>query len=204
MRHRTQTQEDGFSLVELLISILILSVIAASTTGVVMSMLRAEQYQATLETVTNDGRISLERIRKELREARRVLPDSCQDPATSCVPSAQLHFWVDRDQNNLMSAPELVCYVTKPAAAGGYRLHRFTGATGLCRADEPLPSGAQILAQTLVEATPFTAMDPAPTLDPTDPETRTVEVTLRLMVPNDTRGPGMLEFRDRVRLRNVA
>lgn len=207
------TREDGFSLLELLVSIALLGIVAGGVTSVIISTQRAEQFQSQMQTVMDDARISMERIRKELREARRVLPDSCQDAGTACEPSAQLHFWVDQNQDNIQDAAELICYVTKETAPGSnqFRLYRFTNATTGCRATAALPANARVLAETLVgrdfggvdDARPFTDLDPDPTAVATDDETRNVEVTLDLEVLTG-RGPDEMTFTDRIRLRNVA
>jgi prepilin-type N-terminal cleavage/methylation domain-containing protein len=206
-------REGGFSLVELLVVISIMGVIAAGATSVVLATQRSEQYQRELQTVMDDARISMERIRKELRQARRVLPDSCEDPATSCTPARQLHFWVDHDQDNVQDAAEMICYVTQETTAGSgqYRLYRYTGVTGSCRAgSDPTSiaspstvSGGQVLAETLVDDAPFTRMEPDPSAAVVEDETNNIEITLELEVIGG-RGPGSLTFQDRVRLRNVA
>ena len=82
---RLHDADHGFSLVELLVTIAILGVVAAATPTVIISTQRAEQFQGEMQTVMDDARISMERVRKELREARRVLPDSCQETITSAT-----------------------------------------------------------------------------------------------------------------------
>ena len=216
MQMRPDSDEQGFTLVELLVSMAILAVIAGAITTLTVTSLRVESTQRELRAVQSDARISLENMRREMREARRVFTDSCAsvsaggcvpDASGDFVPSRQAYFWLDDNQNNIVEAPELVCYYTAEITSGSgqYRLWRTENPSS-CDAvtlEGSPPSDARILAQTLTTPTPFTDMDPSPTDIATDPETRSIEITLDLEVLGN-QFDRTTTFVNRVRLRNVA
>lgn len=213
-RHRSA--EGGFTLVELLVVVLLLSVVGATTTGIVMSTLRTEQFQQEMQATMDDGRISLQRIRREVRAARQVYETSCEPSTSECDPSTRLHFWVDQDQDQIATNSEKVCYLTEEITAGSdqYQLVRWTHEVkDTC--ESPAPAGAQVVARTLVPnhdtdgdgtddvAAPFLEFAPEPTADPSDPPTRNVRVLLRLQVQTG-RDFEHFDVESIIRLRNVA
>lgn len=203
-RLRPRHDDAGFSLVELLVVISILAVVSTAVVAVILSTQRAEQFQSRLQEVIDDGRLSLSRIRQEVRSARRVLPTSCvtpDDPA-NCFPSGRLHFWVDRNQDALVEADELVCYQVQVdgVGPGQHRLMRWDESVAPC--DGPVPAAARVLAATLVDPLPFKVFDAVPLSDPEAAPTRRVEVVLELEVLGD-RGPDSITVDGTIRLRNV-
>lgn len=212
--------EQGFTLVELLVVVLLMSVIGGATTSVIVSTLRTEQLQSEMQATMDDGRIALERIRKEVRAARQVFETSCET-ATDCTPSTRLHFWVDQNQDGDRTPEEVVCYLTESTGSGQYQLVRWTRAQVVnpavdvyCDASDR-PAGATVLARTLVAnhdsdgdgtddtAAPFAAFDPEPSSDPAAPATRNLHVQLRLEVETG-RDYEHLDVESIIRLRNVA
>jgi prepilin-type N-terminal cleavage/methylation domain-containing protein len=202
MPGRVGHTEQGFTLVELLIVIVIMGIVASGITSVIVSTMGVESDQRELQQVIDDGRLSLTRIRQELREARRVLEGSSSDT---------LYFWVDGNQNAVVESAELVCYRVDPIAGQDrWRIARWTGVTAPCVAADvtqpapPVPAGAQTLASTLVDPEPFVAYSPG-LPDPADPfsaPTREVRIRLDLEVDN-ARGPGAIAVEGSIRLRNV-
>lgn len=223
-RDRLRT-EGGFSLVELLVIIAIFAMVGSAITGVMITTQRSEQYQRRLQDVMDDGRVSVDRIRQELRAARRVLHTTC-DTTSDCEPSDRLHFWVDQNQDALVQDEEVVCYIVSTAfdtSPNRYRLLRWTGATDGESGSNPCSTTAiaaaneTILAETLVDRTcvdpesgvtrapspcPFQDLDPVPVDNPDAAPTRDVHVVLELEVPGD-RGPDSTMFEATIRLRNV-
>ena len=211
--------EGGFTLVELLVVMLLMGVIGATTTGVIVSTLRTEQVQSEMQEVMDDGRIALQRIRGEVRAARRVFETSCEPATTDCTPSSRLHFWVDQNQDAAQTADEVVCYLTEPIGTSGeqFQLVRWTEATADASGCDAAtrPDAAQVVARTLLAnidtnsdgvpdvAAPFVDFEPEPTADPVDEATRNIRVLLRLEVRSG-RDYEPLEVESIVRLRNVA
>jgi len=195
-------RERGFTLVELLIVVVIMGIVASAITSVIVSTMRVESDQSELQQVIDDGRLSMTRIRQELREARRVLEGSSSDT---------LYFWVDGNQDAIVQPGELVCYrVDEIDGQDRWRIARWTGVTAPCVAQNPadspppVPANAQTLASTLVDPEPFVAFSPG-LPDPANPfsaPTREVTVLLDLEV-NNARGPGAIQVEGSIRLRNV-
>lgn len=198
MKLRARTAgDDGFTLVELLVAVMIMSIVMGGITSVVISTTRVESDQQELQQVVDDGRLSLTRIRQEVREARRILEAS---------DGSNLHFWVDRNQDALVQPAEVVCYAVEAldgASTGRYRVARWEGADDGCSA-ALIPADAPTLASTLLDPAPFVAYTPLPpdALDPFGAPTREVEIFLDLEVAN-SRGPGSVEVMGNIRLRNV-
>ncbi len=197
MRRRSWVsgEEGGFTLVELLVAVMIMSIVMGGITSVIISTTRVESDQQELQQVVDDGRLSMTRIRQEVREARRILEAS---------NGGLLHFWVDQNQDALMQPEEFICYaVEELAGAGRYRIARWEGADDGCSV-ALIPADAPTLASTLLDPTPFVAYTPLPPdeLDPFGTPTREVEIFLDLEVQN-ARGPGSVEVMGNVRLRNV-
>lgn len=190
--------QQGVGLVEVLVAMLVASILGTAVFNVVMSSHRSEQYQREWQAVIDDGRLSLQRIRAELRSARRVYADSGPD---------RLHFWVDRNQNALPEADEEICYAVESIGAGQWAIVRWDEALSddpnSCVPGSP-PSGVSPrgLARTLVNDQPFILYEPVPSADPNDPPTREVNIRLNLEVLAG-RGPDTTVVEATVRLRNV-
>lgn len=202
-RMRPDTGEQGFTLVELLVTILILGIVMTGITSVVISTLGTEQYQRQLQDVVDDGRVSLQRIRQELRGARRVLDSSSSD---------RLHFWVDQNQDALVAPEELICYVVEAISATQWQISRWADAEDATDcAPGAIPTGqtARVVASTLISSNPS---DPTQTPTPftftpvpggvNDPPTREVTIDLDLEVES-ARGPESVQVQASIRLRNV-
>lgn len=187
----------GFTLVELLVTLTIMGLVASAITSVVISTMRVEQNESTLQQVVDDGRLSLQRIRTELRGARRIHEDS--------GPS-NLRFWVDSDQDQIPTPEEEICFVVEPlgSTGGQWQISRWTHAEtpADCVAGAPVPagSGRRMVARTLIEDAPF-SYTPVPA-GPLAPPTREVDIRLLLEVVGE-RNLGQTVVEGAVRLRNV-
>lgn len=204
LRDRVRS-DDGVTLIELLVVMLLMGVVATAIMNVVLSMNRTQQYTLSHQQVMDDGRVSIDRIRKELRQARLVYAAfTCgADETATCTTSSKMHFWVDADQDSLQQTTEQVFYCIQnlndygyggkcvTPSSGRYALARWT------KAGEDNGVPPQVLAKTLVNATdPFT-------FNVSPRETRLVIVHLDFHTGTD-RGPDSFEMDATVRLRNVA
>lgn len=190
---RQRSAESGFSLVELLVVISLISVLGIATMSVVISTQRSSSFQNDMRTVMDDGRIILDRMRQELRQAKRVLD---ADPDGTWI-----RFWVDAAQDHQLADVEQICYAVREISGepDSYEVIRWTNATEDC--DTP-GADASVIARTLVEPEGVFDPDPPPSDDPLAPRTRTVGISMRLDVRTDA-GPETITVETTVRLRNV-
>lgn len=190
--------QAGFTLVELLVVVAVTSVIATAITSVVISSFRIEQNQQSFQDVIDDGRIAMQRVRGELRSARRVHEDS--DART-------LRMWVDADQDQAISDSEQICFVVEPFGGSGeqWQLVRWTHAATAddCAPGITPPAGGErrVVARTLTDPEVF-AYDPPPAADPLAAPTREVDLRLVLEVVG-ARNLSETTVRGSIRLRNV-
>ncbi|MGH3442634.1 MAG: PilW family protein [Nitriliruptorales bacterium] len=194
-RGRTQ---QGFTLVELLVAMGIASVVGMAILTVTIQTMRTEQFTDQLRTVMDDGRTSLDRVRKELRAARKVYAEeTCADPVAGCLTSSTLHFWVDQDQDGDQDPIEQVTYCIQEvgqdvcvdlAAGKKHELVRWTEASS--------PSTAQVIARTIVGTTTPFEFD-------VSPEGTSVVTVTFVLDTQSARGPKELAVGATIRLRNV-
>lgn len=184
---RVRREESGVSLVELLVAISLLAVVASATLSVVVTTSRSQNRTANLGQVMSDARTSLDRMRKEVRGARRIYGS---DAPSSGNESDQdtLSFWIDDNDDDIQQVSEQITYqLVELTASGRYEIVRFTH-------DDP--SRTRSMAKTLVNDDPF-SYDVAP------PETRVLELDMDFQVASgQTFEP--LDIGGTVRLRNVA
>lgn len=199
--------EGGFTIVELLIVILVTSVIAGAAFLMITTTYEAERFTHDMRTVMDDGRISIDRVRKDIRGARSVLAGS--DAAT-------LHFWVDQNQDHVVQTDENVWYCVRPIggttcanpsswSGDAWELVRWTESPTTWKEGDALPrtspASGHVAARTLLDPLVFTYLVGAATA--TDPaESQVVGVKFRLDAQT-ARGPGELAVSASVRLRNV-
>ena len=172
--------DEGFTLVELLVTIMLLGVITTAVMTVVITVQRTQLFQVDTSVSMDETRQALDRMRTEVRASRRVLTTSGAD---------RLDVWVDRDQDGIPDAPELVTYAIAPVAGSNAVLQRWTGG-----APTPVVVGRQLVAA----SSSFTYDNGTP-----DFETRVVTMTLTAEGPQNSRAEAMTVSAE-VRLRNVA
>lgn len=189
MSRRLRGDESGFTLVELLIAMVLMAIVSGATVSVVSATSRANRFGTELRTVMDDGRQSLDRIRKELRGGRRVLSDSTP---------YKLHWWVDQNQDGLQQLSEKVNYCVAPLGSTTCVTTSQTGKFQLVRwTDDQAVTSAKVIAATLTTTNVFSGYTSPLT------GTRAVTVSFQLDV-NSSTGPRVLSMSDLIRLRNVA
>jgi prepilin-type N-terminal cleavage/methylation domain-containing protein len=182
--------QSGFTLVELLVVLLIGSIISAAAVAGIMSVTRAERFTDEYARVVDDGRLSLDRIRQELRGGRRVFPSSTPH---------HLYWWTDQNQDGLQQPEEKINYCVAPMATNTCVTSSQTGQFRLIRwSDAESISVARTIAATLTTTDVFSGYDTTMT------ETRVVTLTFVLDVQSGGTGPNAVTMDASVRLRNVA
>lgn len=182
--------EDGFTLVELLVVLIILSVVGGATASLIISTTRSNAFTEEMREVMEDGRVSLDRVRKELRGGRRVLDGS---------DAYRLRWWVDQNQDGLQQTSEIVNYCVADLGSTTCKTASATGQFELIRWDEAESQmNATVIARTLTSTDVFSGLQADVT------ETTVVNVTFHLEVTDTDRGPGEIQLSAAIRLRNVA
>src|SRR5699024_2944789 len=82
--------DEGFTLVELLVTITPLGVITTAVMTVIITVQRTQLFQMDTTVSMDETRQALDRMRTEVRASRRVLTTST---------ASQLHVWIDSDQD---------------------------------------------------------------------------------------------------------
>ncbi|MDX1620255.1 MAG: type II secretion system protein [Nitriliruptorales bacterium] len=205
-RAKAKSSQDGATLVEMLVVIVILGAVSTAVFGLFYSSNRAYHFTSDVREVMDDGRVSLERIRRELRAGRRVFDDS---------NAQRMHFWVDQDQDSAQEPWEEICYVVRSISGEADRWHlvRWTvGVPDSSRSEVPCdqapPADGRTIAATLRDTAVFSydcnGVTPCPPTDPTSTDVvREVTINFLLDVRTDA-GPDTLAVSATVRLRNVA
>lgn len=188
-RERLRAQ-DGVNLVEVLVVLVITSVVAAAAFGILNSVIHAEKFTDEYAQVVDDGRLSIDRIRRELREGRRVYDTS---------NAHHLYWWADRNQDGLQQQDEKINYCVAPLGTNTCVTSSQTGKFRLIRwSDAETVGDARTIAATLTATDVFSNY--------TTPTTRTrvVQLDFGLDVQDGGRGPDTIHMAASVRLRNVA
>jgi prepilin-type N-terminal cleavage/methylation domain-containing protein len=187
---RAVDDQSGFTLVELMVVLVLTSIVAGITLVTVMNVNRSEQFQDEYTRVMDDGRVSIDRIRRELREGRRVLDGST---------AQHLYWWADRNQDGLQQPDERIHYCVASLTSNTCLTTVQTGTFRLIRwSDAETNADARTIAATLVSSDVFSGLE-APVTG-----TRVVDMTFVLDVQEGGRGPQDITMQTAVRLRNVA
>lgn len=189
MRERSHS-EDGLTLIEVLVVLILTSIVSTTAFAVLNSVVHAEKYTDEYARVVDDGRVSIDRIRRELREGRRVYASS--DPH-------HLHWWADRNQDGLQQADEKINYCVAPMSSNTCVTSSMTGQFRLIRwSDAEIVADAKTIAATLTGTDVFSGYAADVTA------TRVIDMDFSLDVQDNGRGPETVFMTASVRLRNVA
>jgi prepilin-type N-terminal cleavage/methylation domain-containing protein len=185
---RLRHDERGFSLVELLVTMLVGGVLISALTTTGVSFLRTERMSNGTRDNMDAARVAIERIRPDLRQARFIMTHSPSGIATS---SNAVVIWVDRNQDQVQQANEQIVF----------RFRSVDGVGVLERLTEEPGGTPQVLAGGLdLSASSFVFNHPAG-----EPVSASTVVTITLTfnkLPHSGAVP--LQAVERVRLRNVA
>jgi type II secretory pathway pseudopilin PulG len=188
-------QDGGFQLIEGMMVTLLLGVLGMAITSVVASSLRTERVTDDLRTNLNEARVAVERMRLDVREARRIYPTSPQGVANG---PAQLAVWRDANQDQLQQTTEQVTYRFSTAADGTGQLERRTEAMG---AGEWRVIARHLDLSVGPDGKPRSRFETAPA----PPKTRTVTMVVTVVArPGSGAAAQKLSITETVRLRNAS
>lgn len=97
-------REDGLSLIDLLVGLILSTAVLGLTTGALHVAAQTDATVGLHSEAMAQVRTTVQRLTKELREARRLYSDSDE---------RRLHFWVDKDQNGLVGTGERVVWTVE-------------------------------------------------------------------------------------------
>ena len=108
----TRTTDDGFTLVELLVTTLLLSIVLAAFYQVLFSGMRGSQTSQSVVDISQEARQGLNRMIRDTREAMFILGPTDTEPVTDRVFRIKIDFDGDGSFDN-------------PNSAGDYEIETF-------------------------------------------------------------------------------
>lgn len=173
MRIRPIGERDaGTTLVEMLVSVLLLGVIGAIVLAATVSVNKSQRVADDETRGQEDVAVVVDRLSRDIRDARGVVCDGAAGD-TACTTHLQL--WIDYDSNYKQDTNETITWKLRPSGDGvHYDMVRIIG------------TSTQVVARTIVENVAFkytrgdnvyivpSATQPAPG----EPTTRVVEVKM--------------------------
>jgi prepilin-type N-terminal cleavage/methylation domain-containing protein len=152
-----QRRDDGVTLIELLVTMMILAVVSTLVLNAVIQSSRVLTRNDDENTGLQDAKVIMDRLGRDIREASSVVCDGgLADPtdATSADPNcaAHLQLWIDYNSNYVRDHDEIITWRLQRAADGAhYDVYRIRG-DGLA-GNVPV---AQVQATSLIVKTLFT------------------------------------------------
>jgi uncharacterized protein (TIGR02599 family) len=170
--------EDGFTVVELLVTTAILAVVMAFVTGTVVSALRTQRRQTAQVAALNDAKLAFERVTRDIRGA---------DPLQEAAP--------DRISLAVRQEDSTVRTVSYERAAGAHSLTATGSATGARTLVGDLVPGQSLFLFHLADGSTASGSSPI--------DLRAVlSITVRLQVEPAAAGR-VVDLTNRVVLRNA-
>lgn len=180
---RSPQGDQGVTLIELLMSMMLLSIVGAVVLTAVINAQRVFRISDDESRGLADVRTVVERLGRDLRNARGV---------ETGASSSQLTLWIDSNSNYRRDSSEIITW--KIVSASG----SSCVTVGQCNVVRSVPSQPDVIvARTLISDFAFTYDAPAP-------DTRLVTVTMRYDAVRGQYGTGNRTVTFRDRLRNVA
>jgi prepilin-type N-terminal cleavage/methylation domain-containing protein len=194
LMNRLRREDRGVSLVELLITIILMGTVSMFVTGAVIDANKAVQVSNNETQGLSDVRIAIERLARDIRDARAV---TCDGAAADPTCANHLQLWIDYDSNYVEndSTGERITWQLRPRVSGQYDLVR-TASNGADRVE----------ARTIVQNVAFSYDYPPGTTAPAPGTAHTTLVNVN-MYYNAIRAASTPSTRTvslSVRLRNVS
>ena len=121
MSRRTLREDAGLTLVELLVTILLLGIVGSLGIGAAVSTQRAGNTNRTVNDLNEEARLTLTRLSRELREAERIVSvTNPTGPGYNPTQDVSVTFEVDFNGNGVIEPlagdPERLTYVWDASA----------------------------------------------------------------------------------------
>ena len=134
--HRAASDQDGFTLAEMLVVLAILGVVLAGLTALFTSGLKTQIDQTNRTRAQQDARLGLDKLRREIRCASTLSPTGSPTSSVTitlpsyCPTGGGTVTWCTKDKNG-----------TSPPAPGAqpYTLWRYTGSASCSLPGSPDP-----------------------------------------------------------------
>lgn len=127
MRHiaRDERRTDrGLTLVELLVTMMLLGVVGTLVTGAVASAARGLIHVDDENKGLQDAKVILERMGRDARHARSI---ECDGAASDPTCAQHLQLWVDKNSDYVRSDSEIVTWQLEPSGDGHFNVYRTLG-----------------------------------------------------------------------------
>lgn len=121
MRHVRDAR--GMTLVELMVTLLVFSLVSTAVFSILFTSLKAYWKSDLATQVQQNGRLGMDRLTRDLRQARRLLDSSTQQTqggftfTTSCSPNPQISFVLPH-YGSVALADGSTIYATDPNSSG--------------------------------------------------------------------------------------
>src|SRR4051794_25206218 len=191
---RLRRDERGVTLVEMLITMILLGIVSSFVTAAVIDTEKAVRVTDNETQGLSDVRIAVERLARDIRDARGVI---CDGAASDPTCTNHLQLWIDYDSNYVEndSTGERITWRLRSRGTGHYDLVR-TVSNGADRVE----------AQTIVQNVAFSYDYPpgAVAAAPGALHTSLVRVNMFYNAVHDSSAPSTRTVSVSVRLRNVS
>jgi prepilin-type N-terminal cleavage/methylation domain-containing protein len=123
-RTRSGGSDKGLTLVELLVTIVLISIVG---TLVLSAVIRAQRTLIHVEDENKglqDAKVILERMSRDVRQARGVV---CDAAASDPTCKYHLQLWVDSNSDYLQQTTEVITWKLEPSGDGHFDVWRTVG-----------------------------------------------------------------------------
>jgi type II secretory pathway pseudopilin PulG len=183
-RRDARAEDAGVGLVELLVAVVIMGLVGGSIVSVAVASFRTERTVVEARAAMDEARLAVERLRRDIRESRRVLVGST---------ATTLGLWIDGDRDAVVDAGETITYRLVADVPGPTPCDAPTA--GTARLTRQVDAGAQTTLGCAFLVGPAFAYAGTPV--------RSVTLSLTAEARTDDRGSSTVEVDDVIRVRNV-